>query len=103
MDIYEMIKQGMSKEEIFEAYKSEYKAAKQQVAKDKEAELAAMQTEALKSEARAHLINAVLAYSEAFGIETSEEDAKELEDELLKLEKFIEVMLRGGLGLGFLM
>lgn len=103
MDIYEMIKNGMSKEQIFEAYKNEYKAAKQQVAKDKEAERAAVQTEALKAEARAHLINAVLAYSEAFGIETEENDAQELEAELLKLEKFIEILLNGGLGLGFMM
>ena len=63
---------------------------------------AAVQKEALLAEARAHLINACVAYSEAYGEEVTDEDIKKLEQELIGMEKFLEKMMnmkRGDLDL----
>lgn len=93
MDIYELLKQGLTKEQIFDQYKSEFKKAKSQLAQDKKDAEAAVQAEALKAEARAHMVNGLLAYCEAFGVPVNEEDIPELEAELVNLERFIVNMM----------
>jgi hypothetical protein len=108
MDIYEMYKNGATSEEVFAAFKKEAREANERIAKEeaerKAAEQdAATQKEALLAEARAHLINACVAYSEAFGAEVTDEDIKKLEQELIGMEKFLEKMMnmkRGDLDLG---
>ena len=113
MDIYEMYKNGATSEEVFTAFKKEARDANERIAKEEaerkaaeQARLAqekeATQKEALLAEARAHLINACVAYSEAFGEEVTDEDIKKLEQELIGMEKFLEKMMnmkRGDLDL----
>jgi hypothetical protein len=113
MDIYEMYKNGATSEEVFAAFKKEAKAANERIAKEeaerkaaekarlaqeKAEKEAAVQKEALLAEARAHLINACVAYSEAYGEEITDEDIKKLEQELIGMEKFLEKMMnmKGG-------
>lgn len=79
MNIEDMIKNGASEEEILEAIKK--------IRAEKAQEDARKKDEAHKNqlvhEARANLINSLLAYCEAFGI-MSEEDIKELDENDLK-------------------
>lgn len=112
MDIYEMYKKGATSEEVFAAFKEEARAANERIAKEEaerkaaeqarlaqeKANKAAAQKEALLAEARAYLINACVAYSEAFGEEVTDEDIKKLEQELIGMEKFLEKMInmKGG-------
>lgn len=98
MNIYDMMKSGMSQEEIFNAFKQECAGARETIAKE-EAEAQAKATEAklcLLNEARAHLINAILAYSEAFlpEQEYTEEEVKELDAMLQASESEIETMFK---------
>jgi hypothetical protein len=73
---------------------AERKAAeKARLAQEKPEKEAATQKEALLAEARAHLINACVAYSEAYGEEITDEDIKKLEQELIGMEKFLEKMM----------
>lgn len=103
MNIYDMMKSGKSQEEIFEAFKQECAGAKEQMAKEeaaaREAEAQTKANEAklcLLSEARAHLINAILAYSNAFLPEQkyTEEEIKELDAMLQASESEIETMFK---------
>lgn len=103
MNIYDMMKSGMSQEEIFNAFKQECAGARETIAKEeaaaREAEAQAKAAEAkacLLNEARAHLINAILAYSGAFlpEQEYTDEEVKELEAMLQSSEAEIEAMFR---------
>lgn len=101
MNIEEMIFNGASEEEIQKAL-SQIKAEKAR----QEAALRASQKiqdkkEALKAEGRAHAINALIAYSEAFDLlsegETwDEEDIAKAEDMLKKLEEMIPLYIQLG-------
>ena len=106
MNIEDMIMSGASDEELAEALAAlkQEKAAKDE-AERKAKEVAAQKSEMeeLKAEARAYLINALLAYGEAFGLltheeieEMSEEDLKELETYLMQIEAFIPLMIKMG-------
>lgn len=101
MDIYDMMKQGKTQEEIFAAFKQESKNARETIAKEeaaaREAEAKAKESEAksaLLDEARSHLINAILAYSQAFApdIDYTDEEIAELETMLKDSEAEIEAM-----------
>lgn len=81
----------------------ERKAQEEQRLKEEEMKAAAQKAsndkEALKAEGRAYLINAVLAYSEAFDLlpedETwDEDDIKELEAALIKIEGMVPMYLQ---------
>lgn len=97
MDIYEMKKKGMTQEEIFNMFKAETAAADMRLAheeKEKAAAEAAEAKSALLNEARAHLVNAIVAYSEAFApdMKIEDEDIQELEAMLKDSEAEIEAM-----------
>ncbi len=106
MNIEDMIMSGASDEEIAEALAAlkQEKAAKDEAERQaKEMAAQKSETNALKAEARAYLINALLAYGEAFGLltheeieEMSEEDLKELEAYLMQIEAFIPLMIKMG-------
>ena len=106
MNIEDMIMSGASDEEVAEALAAlkQEKAAKDEAERQAK-EMAAQKSEsnALKAEARAYLINALLAYGEAFGLltheeieEMSEEDLGELEAYLIQIEAFIPLMIKMG-------
>lgn len=106
MNIEDMIMSGASDEEVAQALAAlkQEKAAKDEAERQAK-EMAAQKSEsnALKAEARAYLINALLAYGEAFGLltheeieEMSEEDLKELEAYLMQIEAFIPLMIKMG-------
>lgn len=97
MNIEEMIYNGASEEEIQEALnqikaeKARQEAALRQAHNDKKEEL--------KQEARAHLINALICYTEAFdllpeGEELDEGDIAELEKTLIKIEEMLPMYLK---------
>jgi len=97
MDIYEMKKKGMTQEEIFNMFKAETAAADARLAQEEKEKAAAEEAEAksaLLNEARAHLINAIVAYSEAFApdMKIKDEDVQELEAMLKDSEAEIEAM-----------
>lgn len=101
MNIEDMIMNGASEEEIAEAIdqiraKRTLKMEEERQARESQKKKDEEQTakEALKAEARAHFINAVLAYSEAFdlleeGESWTEEDLKEVEEYLIQIEGII--------------
>ena len=104
MNIEDMIMSGASDEEIAQALAAlkQEKAAKDE-AERKAKEMAAQKSEtnALRAEARAYLINALLGYGEAFGLLTHEEieemdaeEIKELEAYLMQLEAFIPLLIK---------
>lgn len=106
MNIEDMIMSGASDEEVAQALAAlkQEKAAKDEAERQAK-EMAAQKSEsnALKAEVRAYLINALLAYGEAFGLltheeieEMDEEDIKELEAYLIQIEAFIPVMIKMG-------
>lgn len=106
MNIEDMIMSGASDEEVAQALAAlkQEKAAKDEAERQAK-EMAAQKSEsnALKAEARAYLINALLAYGEAFGLltheeieEMDEEDLKELEAYLMQIEAFIPLMIKMG-------
>lgn len=106
MNIEDMIMSGASDEEIAQALAAlkQEKAAKDEAERQAK-EMAAQKSEsnALKAEARAYLINALLAYGEAFGLltheeieEMDEEDIKELEAYLIQIEAFIPLIIKMG-------
>lgn len=95
MNIEEMIYNGASEEEIQQAL-NQIKAEK---ARQEKALRAKKDKEELKAEARAHTINALLAYIEAFdllpeGEVMDDEDVAELEQLLTKLEDMIPVYFK---------
>ena len=101
---------GMSEEDIkdmmdraLHAAIEERKAQEEQRLKEEEMRAAAQKAsndkEALKAEARAYLINAVLTYSEAFELlpedeKWDEDDIKELEAALIKIEGMVPMYLQ---------
>lgn len=97
MDIYDMMKKGMTQEEIFNVFKEESKNAREIIAKEEaEAQAAASKAEkdSLKSEARAYVINAVAAYSDAYDLgELTQEDAERLETTIIDFEKQLEALM----------
>lgn len=111
MNIEDMILNGASQEEINKALAQVYA----EKTKREEASAKARDKEALKTEARAYAINALLAYIEAFDLlpkdETLDaEDIGELEQLLIKIENMIPLYfklfqmqndLEEGLGFGF--
>lgn len=106
MNIEDMIMSGASDEEVAQALAAlkQEKAAKDEAERQaKEMAAQKSETNALKAEARAYLINALLAYGEAFGLltheeieEMDEEDIKELEAYLIQVEAFIPLMIKMG-------
>ena len=97
MNIEEMIYNGASDEEIQQAL-NQIKAEK---ARQEEALRQAQKNEKeeLKMEARAHLINALICYIEAFdllpeGEELDAEDIGELEQSIIKLESVIPMYVK---------
>ena len=99
MNIEDMIMNGASEEEINKAL-NQIKAEKaRQDAALKQSKVAKDKKEELKAEARAHTINALLAYIEAFGLLSEDEiiddeDIAELEQLLIKLEDMIPVYFK---------
>jgi hypothetical protein len=98
MNIYEMMKSGMSQEEIFNSFKQECASARETIAAEEAAALAKEQEarkEALMSEGRAHTINAIVAYLKAFGEpDPSEQEIKEMENQIKELEEGLMQMAR---------
>ena len=97
MNIEEMIYNGASEEEIQEAL-NQIKAEK---ARQEEALRQAQndEKEELKAEARAHFINAMICYTEAFdllpeGEELDEEDIASLEKVIIQLEGMIPMYMK---------
>ena len=98
MNIEEMIYNGASDEEIQQAL-NQIKAEK---ARQEEALRQAQNNdkkEELKAEARAHFINAMICYIEAFdllpeGEELDEEDIVDLEKSILQLEAMIPMYIK---------
>lgn len=97
MDIYDMMKKGMTQEEIFNAFKEESKNARETLAKEEAAAQAAAskaEKDSLKSEARAYVINAIAAYSNAYDLgELTQEDAERLEETIIDFEVQLETLM----------
>lgn len=104
MNIEDMIMSGASEEEIADAIaqiKAE-KAAKDEAERQKaQAKMDKARQEELKAEARAHLVNSLLAYSEAFGWMTHEEiesldqeDINEIENQIKAIEALFPFMIK---------
>lgn len=97
---------GMSREEILDKMAQELDVAEEKYIQEQEAKLQAEREakevktskEALKAEARAYIINGLLAYIDAFdlsdGEEIDEEDVKQLEAMLIKLEAQIPLYIK---------
>lgn len=105
-DIEEMLARQLEKAENEYNEKKAAEALKAREAESKKNK--AIANEQLKAEARAHAINAIIAYCEAFDLENeswSDEEIAKLEQMLIKLEEMIPVYIRlaelqGDLGLG---
>lgn len=108
MNIYELLKSGMTTEEVFRMYKDEIKDAQTRLAKEEterkaaeearlkqeqEAKEAVARVEALKAEARAHIINGCVAYTEAFGDTVSDEEVANLEHLLIDMEETLAELI----------
>jgi hypothetical protein len=96
-DVKAMVERAMAQakqeyEEKIAAERAAKEAAAKQVA-------ASVEKEQLKGEARAHLINAGIAYTKAFdlldeGEELTDEDVAKLEAELIKFEELIPMLIK---------
>lgn len=99
MDIYELLSKGMSLEEIEMRFKAEMVTATARVEEEKEAEAKVKQAKAkaLKTEARAHLVNAIFAYGEAYGFideaDINDTKAEELAEMLAEAEEQLEELI----------
>ena len=121
IDINKLISEGASDDVILKAIESN-KAEKRALDQKKQAELEreakSKEKDNLKAEARAYVINALIAYSEAFDLldedETWEqEDIDKMERLLIKVEDMIPMYIKlaqmqdklnedfGGMGFGF--
>jgi SpoVK/Ycf46/Vps4 family AAA+-type ATPase len=94
MNFYELLKSGMSVDEINALVTEELKAADEKLYKEKEEEK--LKEKALKdreitlNDARAHLISALGLYNEVFKItEFTDEDAEDLAEALKEAEDFM--------------
>lgn len=115
MNMYEMLKNGASEEKIAAAinaatqnvinkYNAELAAAKARIDDErkeaiaaKEKEVAEAQTKELLAEARAYLINSLLAYNEVFQVipaeDLTDEVIESLEQEIIETEGRIKIAL----------
>lgn len=106
MNFYDMMKSGMSEAEVMKAIQEELTSAKLAIAQDEEKARAAEEAKvkaqeheasiaALKAEARAHIVNAILAYADAFELDFSpaEEDLKEFEETIIEMEGQITALI----------
>lgn len=101
MDIYELLSKGMSLEEIEARFKAEMAAAAARAEEEKQAEAQAKEKQAkiesLKCEGRAHLVNAIFAYGEAYGFideaDINDTKAEELAVMLAEAEAQIEELI----------
>ena len=116
IDFNAAFKAGMSEEEIRasidKAIANARKEAEQELLKAKqEQEKKVTDKDMRKAEARAYMINAIIAYSEAFDMEDEfdQDDIDKLEELLIKVEDMIPMYMQlmekyeelGDLGLGF--
>lgn len=99
MNIEDMIMNGASDKEINEAL-SQIKAEKaRQEAALRQSKTAKNSKEALKAEGRAYLINALIAYSQAFDLldedeEWGQEEVDRAEEAIKKLEEMIPLYIK---------
>ena len=102
MDIYELLSKGMSLEEIETRFKAEMAAAAARAEEERKAEVQAKEekqakVESLKCEARAHLVNAIFAYGEAYGFideaDINDTKAEELAEMLAEAETQVEELI----------
>ena len=94
MNFYELLKSGMSIDEINTLVTEELKAADEKLYKEKEEERlkekALKDREMILNDARAHLISALGLYNEVFKItEFTDEDANDLAEALKETEDFM--------------
>lgn len=104
MNIEDMIMSGASEEEIAEAIaqiKAEKAAKDEAERKMAQAKISKARQEELKAEARAYLVNSLLAYSEAFGWLTHEEiesidqeEIEEIENQIKAIEALLPFMIK---------
>lgn len=102
MNIEDMIYNGASEEEIAEALRAIYDEKRKQeeaLRAKKQAQKESKEKEALKAEGRAYLINALIAYSEAFDLleegETwDEEDVAKVEEAIKKIEEMVPMYIK---------
>ena len=110
IDFNAAIEGGMNKEDFLRMIEDQYIKAEAEVAakeaariKEEQAKKDAAQKnrekEALKAEGRAYLINALIAYSEAFGLldegETwDEEDVAKAEEAIKKIEEMVPMYIK---------
>ena len=102
MNIEDMIYNGASEEEIAEALRAIYdeKRKQEEALRAKEqVQEESKEKEALKAEGRAYLINALIAYVEAFGLleegETwDEEDIAKVEEAIKKIEEMVPMYIK---------
>lgn len=94
-DIYRALKDGVPANEVLAKMTEQIRDAQEQIKKENaaaQAKEAQAKKDALMSEARAHAINSLLAYSEAFGAPIKEEEIPSLEQDLIRMEKLLEKM-----------
>ena len=101
MDIYELLSKGANLDEIQALFNAEMATAQARVNEEKEAaaqaEAEQAKVEALKCEGRAHLVNAIFAYGEAYGIidesDINDTKADEIADFLADAEEQLEELI----------
>ena len=103
IDFNAALEAGMSREDLMKIVQDAVSDVmndfeKQKAAKDAAAQKKIDEKEALKAEARAYAVNALICYAEAFdlldeGEEFSAEEIAEMEAMLIKFEKMIPVYL----------
>jgi predicted unusual protein kinase regulating ubiquinone biosynthesis (AarF/ABC1/UbiB family) len=95
IDFNAALEAGMSEEDIINMMKTQlHKHVEEKRAKESQK---INDKEALKAEGRAYLINALIAYSEAFDITDEpwdEEDIHEVEELLIKLEEMAPMYIK---------
>lgn len=104
IDFNAALEAGMSKEDLMKIVQNAVSDVmndfeKQKAAKDAAAQKKVDEKEALKTEARAHAINAIICYTEAFdllpaGESIDAEDVEALENMLIKLEKMLPLYIQ---------
>lgn len=103
IDFNAALEAGMSREDLMKIVQDAVSGVmndfeKQKAAKEAAAQKKVADKEALKAEARAYVVNALICYAEAFdlldeGEEFSAEEIAEMEAMLIKFEKMIPVYL----------
>lgn len=99
MKLYDAMKQGMSEEELRAQFEKDLAKAQREIAEEEakaKAEKEKLECSALRTEARQYLINAVLAYSELYNIQTewTQEDLDELESTIAQLEDMMPKLIK---------